>query len=290
MARRLLRSAAHVKPFRHVKSAALVAVLTFAPTVLAATGADAGATPETSPAGIFFGQRCASCHNVGEGNKIGPDLLGVDQRRDPAWLRKWLSSPGAMLDAKDPTALELLQMFNGVRMPEQALTPAQIDELLVFFAACTEKDGCIPIAGPKLAIDGSLEEIAAGRDYFLGIRRFSAGGPPCAGCHDVRGEQLLGGGALGGDLTFVWAHRHEKGLEEVILASPVEKQAYAGRAPTAEENYAVRAYLAALSRDGTRPRKSRDLLDLGVLGACAVIGALAIGWKARISGNGGAKG
>ena len=43
----------------------------------------------------------------------------------------------------------------------------------------------------------------------------------------------------------------------------------------------TRAYLASLSRDGTRPRKSRDLLELGVLGACAIIGALAIGWKAR---------
>ncbi|HVP59728.1 MAG TPA: cytochrome c [Myxococcaceae bacterium] len=279
-----------MKPLRDAKSAALAAVLACASTALAAAGSDAGASPEASPAGILFGQKCLTCHNVGEGNKIGPDLLGVDQRRELAWLKRWLASPGAMLDAKDPTALELLGQFNNVRMPEQNLAPEQIEGLLAFFAACTEKDGCIPVGGPKLAIDATPEEIAAGREYFIGTRRFSAGGPACAGCHDVRGEQLLGGGSLGGDLTFVWAHRHEKGLEEAILASPVEKQAYAGRAPTDVENFSVRGYLASLSRDGTRPTRSRDLLDLGVLGACAVIGALAIGWRARSSGNGGGQG
>ena len=290
MARRLLRGPAHVKPFRDVKSAALAAVLAFASTVLAAPGPDAGASPEMSPAGILFGQKCAACHNIGEGNKIGPDLLGVDQRRELPWLKKWLTSPGAMLDAKDPTALELLGQFNNIRMAEQNLTPEQIDALIAFFQACTEKDGCIPIAGPKLAIDATADEVAAGREYFLGMRRFSAGGPACAGCHDVRGEQLLGGGSLGGDLTFAWARLHDKALAEAILASPVEKAAYAGRAPTEEETFAVRGYLAALSRDGTRPRKSRDLLDLGVLGACAIIGALAIGWRARGGGNGGGQG
>ncbi len=287
MARRLLRTGAHVKPFRGLKSAALGALVTCAPTVLAAPGPDAGATPETSPAGLLFGQKCVACHSIGEGNKIGPDLLGVNERREPAWLKKWLTSPTAMLDGKDPTALELLQQFNNVRMAEQNLTPEQVDGLIAFLVACTEKDGCTPVTGPKLAIDATLDEIAAGREYFLGTRRFAASGPACAGCHDVRGEQLLGGGSLGGDLTFAWARLHDKAMAEAILASPVEKQAYAGRAPTDEETFAVRGYLASLSRDGTRPARTRDLLDLGVLGACAIIGALAIGWRARSNGTGG---
>jgi mono/diheme cytochrome c family protein len=269
-----------------MKRAALGAVLACAPTVLGAPGPDAGSAPERSPAGLLFGLKCLACHNVGEGNKIGPDLLGVDQRREPAWLKKWLTSPTAMLDAKDPTALELLGQFNNIRMPEQNLTPADIEGLLAFFAACTQKDGCLPVGGPKLAIDATAEEVEAGRAYFLGTRRFSAGGPACAGCHDVRGEQLLGGGSLGGDLTFVWARLHETRLQETMLASAVEKQAYAGRALTDGESFAVRGYLASLSRDGTRPARSRDLLELGVLGACAVIGALAIGWKARGGGGG----
>ena len=175
-------------------------------------------------------------------------------------------------------------------MAEQGLTPAEIDGLMAFFVACTEKDGCTPISGPKLAIDATPDEIAAGQEYFLGTRRFSAGGPACAGCHDVRGEQLLGGGLLGGDLTFAWARLHDQAMAEAILASPAAKQAYAGRAPTDEELFAVRGYLASLSRDGTRPARSRDLLDLGVLGACAVIGALAIGWRARSNGTGGGQG
>lgn len=287
MARRLLRQRAKVTPIRGLKSAALAAMLAVAPSVLAAPGPDAGATPEDSPAGQLFGQKCVACHTLGKGIKIGPDLLGVEKRREATWLRKWLTSPGAMLDGKDPTALELLKQFNQIRMAEQDLTAEQIDGLLVFFAACTEKKGCTPVGGPRLALDASLDEIEAGRAFFVGTQRFSGGGPACAGCHDVRGEQLLGGGSLGGDLTFAWARLHEKGLEEAILASPVERQAYAGRPPTEAERYAVRGYLASLSRDGTRPARSRDLLDLGLLGTCAVLGALAIGWRARGNGNGG---
>jgi len=81
-------STAHVKPFRGMKSAALAAGLAFAQTAFAASGPDAGPSPETSPAGLLFGQKCTSCHTIGEGNKIGPDLLGVDQRRELPWLRR----------------------------------------------------------------------------------------------------------------------------------------------------------------------------------------------------------
>ena len=33
---------------------------------------------------------------------MGPDLLGVTQTRDPAWLARWLAEPEKMLEEKDP--------------------------------------------------------------------------------------------------------------------------------------------------------------------------------------------
>ena len=35
---------------------------------------------------------CNACHSIGEGKKIGPDLKGVTERREEAWLIKFIQS------------------------------------------------------------------------------------------------------------------------------------------------------------------------------------------------------
>jgi len=250
-----------------------------------AVPARAAETPEQTPAGRLFGARCTSCHTIGEGPKIGPDLVGVTDRRKPEWIRAFLSSPGAAIDKGDPTALELFNRFNKVRMPEQNLTGEEIEGLIGFFTACTAKKGCQPIGAPRLAIDATQAEIDAGRELFNGTRRFSKGGPPCAQCHHVRGAGALGGGTLGGELTYAWAQLHDKGLEERMLATPLEQRAYAGRLPTDEEKWQVRGYLAFLSRDGTREPAGGDFFELGLMSAIASLGLVGIAWFSRNGGR-----
>lgn len=242
-------------------------------------------TPEQTPAGRLFGARCTSCHTIGQGPKIGPDLLGVTDRRKPEWIRTFLTSPGAAIDKGDATALELFNKFNKVRMPEQNLAAQEIDGLIAFFTACTAKKGCQPIGAPRLAIDATQQEIDAGRELFNGARRFSKGGPPCAQCHHVRGAGALGGGTLGGELTYAWARLHDKALEERILATPLEQRAYAGRMPTDEEKWQVRGYLAFLSRDGTREPAGGDFFELGLMSAIASLGLVGITWLSRHRGK-----
>ena len=38
----------------------------------------------------LFATRCAACHTIGNGDKIGPDLLGVTNVRDRAWLARMI--------------------------------------------------------------------------------------------------------------------------------------------------------------------------------------------------------
>src|SRR5690349_5030555 len=78
-----------------------------------------------APAAALFTQRCRSCHTLGEGDKVGPDLVGVMERRQEAWITRFLASPGAMIDSGDATAVALHQKFNGVRMPDMQLTGEQ---------------------------------------------------------------------------------------------------------------------------------------------------------------------
>ena len=68
-----------------------------------------------------FNTRCATCHSIGQGDKLGPDLLGVVSQRERAWLIRWLQEPDVMLKEKDPLASALYIKYNKVPMPNMKL-------------------------------------------------------------------------------------------------------------------------------------------------------------------------
>lgn len=80
---------------------------------------------------IFKERGCAACHSIGKGKIAGPDLLGVTQRRDEEWLKKWLKSPDTMI-LTDPIAKEMLGEYM-VPMPNLGLSDEEIDVLIDYF-------------------------------------------------------------------------------------------------------------------------------------------------------------
>src|SRR5262249_35219333 len=44
------------------------------------------------PGQALFKKVCAPCHTIGVGDRVGPDLRGVVQRRDRGWLAKFISN------------------------------------------------------------------------------------------------------------------------------------------------------------------------------------------------------
>ena len=83
----------------------------------------------------IFWQNCASCHTIGKGKLIGPDLNGVENRHSKAWFYKWISSPQAMIQAGDTSAVRLFVDNNKIMMPDQDLTKEQIAEVLKYIHA-----------------------------------------------------------------------------------------------------------------------------------------------------------
>ena len=73
---------------------------------------------------------CTSCHTIGKGKLIGPDLAGVTDRRDDAWLKRWLKDPPSML-ATDPVARKLLEEYLAP-MPSYGLTDKEVNRILDF--------------------------------------------------------------------------------------------------------------------------------------------------------------
>ena len=235
------------------------------------------------PGAVLFSQRCSTCHNIGGGPKVGPDLLGVTERRTKPWIAKFVRGPGAAIDGGDPIAVQLSKKFPGIRMPDQPLADGELDDVLAYFAACTTRGGCQPVAtGPKWGTDGTDDDVARGRELFLGHRRLQQGGAPCFACHNVRGaagnEGVMGGGTLGPDLTFAYARLGEKGLTPALeqTATPIMHAVYGDARLEPDEQFALKAYFARLARDGAYPPRERDFLLLGSEGMGLVLGLAAL--------------
>lgn len=83
----------------------------------------------------IFRTRCETCHTLTgkePKNALGPDLLGVSQRRDAQWLLNWLRAPDQMLADKDPIAMELYERYNQLAMPNMRLNRQEAEDLLVY--------------------------------------------------------------------------------------------------------------------------------------------------------------
>lgn len=78
---------------------------------------------------LFTNKGCVACHTIGKGRLVGPDLKGVTERRDVAWLTRYLKAPSEMLKT-DSIAKALLAEANGVPMPDLGLKDDEITALL----------------------------------------------------------------------------------------------------------------------------------------------------------------
>ncbi len=87
--------------------------------------------PELAAAGeATFNMLCSACHKFGE-RYVGPDMLGVTERRSPEWIMNMILNTNEMI-FEDDTAYELLAEYM-TPMPQLLLTEEQARELLEFF-------------------------------------------------------------------------------------------------------------------------------------------------------------
>jgi protein SCO1 len=85
----------------------------------------------------LFATRCAACHTIGNGDKLGPDLLGVTNVRDRAWLARMITDSNKLLEEKDPIATALFKKYKEVRMPPLGLPEADVNTLIEFMKTQT---------------------------------------------------------------------------------------------------------------------------------------------------------
>lgn len=227
----------------------------------------------------LFQQKCIACHTIGGGDLVGPDLAGVTGRRDNAWLSQWILAPDKVLAAGDPTATELYQKYKNIPMPNLGLTESEVAALIAYLASPGAKSAPTPAA--PLAAGDAIQ----GRAFFTGASRLQNGGPPCMTCHSIAGLGVLGGGALGPDLTNAYGkYGGDVGLANFLATVPtVTMNAVWNSHPlTLVEQDDLRAFLQQASIAQNPPQMVWQLALIATAGTILLLLAAGFIWRKRL--------
>ena len=80
----------------------------------------------------LYRTRCASCHTIGAGDGLGPDLMMVTGKHTEAWMKRWLREPDKMVAEGDAYAKAQVAQFRNLVMPNLKLDDHSIDLLIAF--------------------------------------------------------------------------------------------------------------------------------------------------------------
>lgn len=80
----------------------------------------------------LFLSKCSACHTIGQGEKVGPDLRGVTDRRGRAWLTRYIKDPDLVLAKGDPIATALFHKYKEIRMPNMLLGSSDVADVVTF--------------------------------------------------------------------------------------------------------------------------------------------------------------
>jgi mono/diheme cytochrome c family protein len=263
------------------------AVLCIGLVAFASRSADAGDSDADD-----FRQNCASCHTIGGGRLVGPDLKGATTRRPREWLVRFLQDPKAVIDSGDVYALKLFEDSRRVLMPTVAgMNAKRADALLTLIEEESK------LEKSRFATSGVSDraflpdDVRIGRELFLGTRPLAAGGPACIACHMAGDTGGLGGGRLGPDLTQVFSRLEgRKALGAWLMAPPTAtmKPLWSGRAldPDAEI-LPLLAFLQDADQRRDPPNVTAVRLTYVLLAAALAALSLAVAqraWRGRFRG------
>lgn len=232
----------------------------------------------------FYEDQCLACHTIGGGPAIGPDLKGVTERQSREWLARFIADPDKVVESGDPYAKKLVDAADGMVMPEiDGLTPAMIEGLLDYLTAQGREGGGAPAAPPEKKF--TADDVARGRAILTGRTRLADGGPACIACHSLNDLTAFGGGALGPDLTHVWARlQGQRGMRGWLSAppTPTMRAVYGTHKLTSDEVDGLLALFESTDASTGAVGTARlPFVASGVGGAALALVAMMFVWRGR---------
>ena len=226
----------------------------------------------------LFKQNCSSCHSVGGGTGVGPDLKGVVTANNGRAIAAFIADPAKAI-AGDPRLGALVKKFHGLTMPSLGLSQAQIAALVTYLGAGAREArpaAATPVAG----------NVAAGENLFTGATQLTHGGAACISCHSIAGTGKLGGGRVGPDLTrAVSRYGGSSGLASVLsnIAFPAMVPVYRSHPLTRSEQADLAAFLASSRQTAPAPAADHTplLVLLGASVTAATLALMLVVWPRR---------
>lgn len=194
----------------------------------------------------IFKETCASCHTVGRGVLVGPDLASVQNRHSEEWIKNFIKSSQTVIKSGDKYADSLFKAFNQMPMPDHPnLTDDQIKGILAYISE--QSSAPTTAIASAAALKGNSKR---GRALFDGSIRFTNRGAACNSCHNVDMKGYISGGALGKDLTHAVSRLSAAGVAGIVsgLPFPQMKETYAKRPVTPQEIADITAFLTTADK------------------------------------------
>jgi len=117
-----------------------------------------------------FKKKCAKCHTIGKGDKTGPDLVNLENRRERAWVVNYILNSKQLIKSADKVALDLRVKYP--KHKNHAFTKYKrnkMNQILEYIFAVGA---------------GSDADIKAGKGSFSAGRFMSSS---CVSCHGAAG-------------------------------------------------------------------------------------------------------
>ncbi|WMJ73656.1 cytochrome c [Cytophagaceae bacterium ABcell3] len=122
----------------------------------------------------IFDTRCKSCHKIGGGDFVGPDLKDVHTNRKEEWLIQFIQSPASLIEAGDEEAVALYEKFNKVMMPDHKdLDDESVKDLIAYIgdksapAKEETKEATVDKAEEKAAVVAPQNQSASPLQIFI---------------------------------------------------------------------------------------------------------------------------
>lgn len=253
-------------------------------------------------AGKLFQAKCASCHTVGKGQLVGPDLSNVkdwEVSKLSAAVNRMQSMAGPMSQEEVDSLTNYLKSSNPEAPPaaSSAVSKDSISAVQNGSGAPVQKDASVPVGAsqadvPAVASKDDMTDLAQkngkepspgiaedGEKYFTGEKAFSNGGLSCIACHSSKDSH----GALGPSLDKIGDKMNEAALVTACRLTPykVMKATYEKHPLTDQEAADVAKYL--VSSESKNGRAESPFVPYGLAGAALVVLAVALGYHKRNS-------